>query len=567
MTKKEVAAVLEEIAVLLELVGENPFKVRSYTNAARAIEQLEEDLDTVVEEKRLREVKGVGDALEKKIEELVATGKLKYHQDLRDKFPETLFELFRIPGLGAKRVKTLYEDLNVRSLGELEYACTENRLTKLHGLGDKIQNKILDGIAFARKHQGLFLFPTASQEAESLRGGLSSDKSVIRIEVAGSIRRRKEVVKDIDIVASSNKPEALMKRLVRLTNVETVTAEGETKSSVVLKSGIAADLRVVTDEEFPYALHHFTGSKEHNVAMRQRARTRGLKMNEYGLFRDEKNVPCRDEAAIFKALDLPYIPPELREDMGELDARELPTLVEQKDLRGIIHCHTNFSDGSATLAEMARGAQKRGYHYLGIADHSQSAGYAHGMKPEDVLRQHKEIDQLNKILDRFRILKGVESDIRSDGSLDYEEALLRKFDFIIASVHSKLDMTETQATRRVVKAVENPLTTILGHPTGRLLLSRQGYPLNFDTVFDACAANQVAIEINANTYRMDLDWRHIKPAKGKGLKFCIGPDAHNVEGMDDVQYGLGIARKGWLEAGDLLNCMTVEEFLAWRKTR
>jgi len=312
MTKKEVAAVLEEIGVLLELAGENPFKARSYTNVARAVEQLEDDIETVVREKRLRDIKGVGDALEKKIEELVTTGTLKYHQDLRARFPESLFGLFRIPGLGAKRIKTLYEDLGISSLGELEYACTENRLVGLKGFGVKMQAKVLEGIGFAKKHRDLHLFDVAAGEAHRLRDYLAQGKPAIRIEVAGSIRRHKEVVKDIDILASTTAPETLMERFVQAEGVESVTAQGTTKSSVVLASGIAADLRVVSDEQFPYALHHFTGSKEHNVAMRQRARERGLKMNEYGLFRGEENVPCADEAAIFTALDLPYIPPELR---------------------------------------------------------------------------------------------------------------------------------------------------------------------------------------------------------------------------------------------------------------
>lgn len=566
MNKKEVAAVLEEIAILLELSGENPFKARSYSNVARAIEQHEEDIETVVREKRLRKIKGVGDALEKKVTELVTTGELQYHKELRAKFPESLFELFVIPGLGAKRIKTLYEKLGIRSLGELEYACTENRLIALKGFGPKIQVKVLEGLAFAKKHRGLHLFDTALAEAEHLRDWLAQDPSVIRIEVAGSIRRHKELIKDIDILASSKKPAVLMKRFVEAERVETVTAHGETKSSIVLQSGIAADLRVVSDKQFPYALHHFTGSKEHNVAMRQRARKQGLKMNEYGLFRGGKNIPCRDEASIFEKLGLPFIPPELREDMGELEADGLPGLVEQEDLLGVYHCHTTYSDGIATVTEMQQAARERGYAYIVIADHSQSAGYAGGLRPEAVRKQHKEIDNLNKRLKEFRILKGIEADIHTDGSLDYDESVLKTFDLVIAAVHSKLDMAEAEATTRIVKAVENPYTTILGHPTGRLLLSRQGYSLDFERVFDACSANNVAIEINANCHRLDLDWRYIKRAKEKGLKLCIGPDSHSVETLDDVVYGLGIARKGWLEPHNLLNCMTVEAFLAWRNS-
>lgn len=569
MNKKEVAAALEEIAVLLELSGENPFKARSYFNVARALEQLEEDIETVVREKRLRAIKGIGEALEKKIEEFVTTGSLKYLEDLRAKFPETLFELFAIPSLGAKRIKTLYEELGVQSLGELEYACTENRLLALKGFGEKMQQKLLEGIAFAKKHRDLHLFDAAFAEAQRLRDILAKDPAVIRIEIAGSLRRRKEVIKDIDILVSAKQSQSIMKRFVEAEGVEQVTACGDTKSSVILAAGIAADVRVVTDAQFPYALHHFTGSKEHNVAMRQRAREMGLKMNEYGLFRGEKNVPCKDETELFAALGLPLIPPELREDMGELSltVEALPRLVEREDLIGLFHCHSTYSDGAATIAQMAEAARERGYRYLALADHSQSAGYAGGLSPAAVEKQHQEIDALNKRLKGFRLLKGIESDIRTNGSLDYDEATLARFDLVIASVHSKLGMTEEEATRRIVRAVENPFTTILGHPTGRLLLAREGYPLDFNRVFNACAAHGVAIEINANCHRLDLDWRQCKRAKEKGIKLCIAPDAHNIEGMDDVVYGLGIARKGWLDAGDVLNSMTAEEFLGWRKSR
>ncbi len=564
MNKKDVAKILEEIAILLELSGENPFKSRSYENVARALEQHEEDIETLVKEKRLREIKGVGDALEQKIEELVTTGTLEYHQELRSKFPETLFELFGIPGLGAKRIKQLYEELGIKSLAELEAACNGDEMTNLKGFGDKMRQKILDGISLVKKHRGLYLLNRAWTEATMLRDYLAKDKSVIRIEIAGSLRRRKEVIKDIDILASSKNPKKLMERFVEAERVDRVTGHGDTKSSVILKSGIAADLRVVTDEEFPYALHHFTGSKEHNVAMRQRAKDMDLKMNEYGLFRGDKNVKCKDEAAIFKELDLPFIPPELREDMGELDVKKIPKLVERDDLVGLIHCHSTYSDGRDTIEHMAEAATERGYKYLILADHSQSAAYAGGLTPDKVKKQHGEIDKLNKKLKGFRIFKGIESDIRTDGSLDYEEDVLKSFDFIIASVHSKLEMSQDEATKRVVKAIENPYTSILGHPTGRLLLSRDGYPLDYEKVFDACRANNVAIEINANPHRLDLDWRYIKRAKDKGLWFSIGPDAHEVAGIDNVEYGVGIARKGWIEPKNLINCLSAEKLLKWR---
>jgi DNA polymerase (family 10) len=567
ITNREIVAALEEIAFLMELAGENPFKSRSYENAARTLSMVEEDIPTLVREGRLRQVPGVGEAIDAKVTELVNTGRLRFLDELRLKFPPTLFELFAIPGLGAKRVRVLYEELGIRSLTELEYAAFENRLVTLKGFGPKMQERILEGLEFAKRQRGLHLFPRALHEAERLRAWLEQEPSVVRLEVAGSLRRRKEIVKDIDIVASATDPAAVTERFLKADGVAQVTAHGDTKTSLYLEAGMAADLRVVTDKEFPYALHHFTGSKEHNVRMRQRAKDRGLKLNEYGLFRNDKLVACKDEAAIFAKLDLPYIPPELREDMGEFEAKEMPKLVEWPDLLGVFHCHTSYSDGKASVAQMAQGAAERGFRYIVIADHSISAGYAGGLSPARIAQQHAEIDALNQTFDGFRIVKAIESDIRADGALDYDADVLARFDLVIASIHSRLNMTEEEATARILRAVENPYTAILGHPTGRLLLGRAGYPLDIDRVIDACKANGVAIEINGSPARLDLDWRHVKRARDKGVKLCIGADAHSVESLGDVVYGLGIARKGWCEPGDLLNCMDVEEVLAWRKSR
>lgn len=564
MTNKEIVALLEEIALLLELAGESPFKSNAYRNVARQIEQSEEDVETLAGEGRLREIKGVGEALEQKITEYVTTGTLKYHDDLRAKFPESLFDLFGIPGLGPKRIKQVYEELGIKSLAELEAACTKGVLSGLKGFGPKMQEKVLAGIEFAKQQQGQHLYNRAFLEAKRLRHLLSEDSSTHEIEIAGSLRRCKEVVKDIDLIVSSDSPKKVMERFVSDVEVQRVTGHGETKSSVVLNSGVAADLRVVSEKEFPFALMHFTGSKEHNVALRQRAKDRGLKLNEYGLFKGERSLECTTEAEIYKALDLPYVPPELREDMGEFEVDSFPELVTLDDVIGMFHCHSKYSDGQNTVEEMALAAQELGYRYLTMTDHSQSAAYANGLRPEAVRKQQKEIDGLNKKNGDFRILKGIESDIRSDGSLDYDGKVLKSFELVIVSIHSGLDMSEKDATKRIVAAVENPYTTILGHPTGRLLLSRKGYPLNYEKVFDACLANNVAIEINANCHRLDLDWRHVRRAKERGLKLCIGPDAHSTGGLEDMIYGVGIARKGWLEVEDLLNCMTVDEFIAWR---
>jgi DNA polymerase (family 10) len=439
---------------------------------------------------------------------------------------------------------------------------------KLKGFTTKTQAKILEGIEFAKKHQGEHLFNEASAAAEELIEYLKEDQSVLRIELAGSLRRHKEIIKDIDIVVSSAHPARVMERFVRAPRLLKVTGHGETKSSIVVEPGIAADLRVVTDQEFPFALAHFTGSKEHNVVMRQRAKERGLKLNEYGLFREGgESLACASEEEIFKALDLPYIAPEMREDTGEFDAEQLPNLLEVRDLRGLIHCHTNWSDGVDTLETMVQRVKSCGYEYILVTDHSQTAAYAGGLKPDDVARQQAEIDALNARLKHFKVLKGIESDIRLDGSLDYEEDVLKTFDLIIASVHQKLEMTEEEATTRLIKAIENPYTNIIGHPTGRLLLQRPGYPINVDKILDACLANGVALEINANCKRLDLDWRSVRKGKDKGVKFCIGPDAHRVEGIDFVRFGVGIARKGWLEKDDVINTMTWKELLAWRDAK
>jgi DNA polymerase (family X) len=565
MTKKEIIALLEEIALLLDLAGESPFKSRAYTQVARQIERLEVPVETLVKEERLREIKGVGDALEQKLTEFVLTGALDYHQKLRSQFPPTLFDLFGIPGLGPKRIKQVYDELNIQSLDTLEQSCEDGTLASLKGFGPKMLDKLQRGIKFTKLHQGQFHFDKAYTEAMRIKEFLTEEPSIIRIDIAGSLRRCKDIVKDVDLIVSCTDPEAIMKRFVEDEQVLIITGHGDTKSSVLLKSGLSADLRVVSDEQFPYALAHFTGSKEHNVVMRQRAKERNLKLNEYGLFEGEDNQVCTSEADIYAKLDLPFIPPELREDRGEFSLTKTPPLLELSDLLGVIHCHSTYSDGQNTMADMAQAAQEAGYTYLTITDHSQSAGYAGGLQLYRVEEQHREIESLNIGFENFRLIKGIESDIKADGSLDYSDDILDTFELIIASVHSNLDMTEEEATTRIVKAIEHPQTNILGHPTGRLLLKRKGYDLNYEKIFDACVTNGVAIEINANCKRLDLDWRYVRQARDKGIKLCISPDAHSTGAIDFMKYGVGIARKGWLSAGDILNNLPVDDFLTWCK--
>lgn len=563
MDKKHIAEILAEIGTLLELKGENPFKCRAYHNAARALDGLSEDIGDLIKQKKLGDVKGIGEGLRLKIEELHEKGALKYYEDLKKSVPEGLLQMIRLPGLGPRRAKTIYDKLGVKSVGELEYACKENRLLKLEGFGEKSQDKILHAIQFYRRSQNRFLFSSAWAEAQQIAAELQKDKkNVGRIEIAGSLRRRKEIIKDIDLVVATKNPSAVMKKFVSLPGLKNVVAHGPTKSSVVLSSGIQADLRCVSASEFPFTLHHFTGSREHNIALRSRAQSMGLKMNEYGLFKGKKSLPCKSEEEIFKALGLACIPPELRENQGEIEAAEknkLPHLIDWGDLKGTFHNHSTYSDGVNTVEAMAAQAQKLGLEYMGLSDHSQSAFYAHGMKPADIKRQHREIDALNKRYKNFRIFKGVESDILADGSLDYPEDILKNFDFVIASIHSRFQMDEKEMTGRIIKALKNPYTTMLGHMTGRLLLSREPYRLDVKRIIDTAAANNKIIELNANPYRLDIDWRHLHYAKSAGLKISINPDAHRVEGIADIACGIGIARKGWIEKTDVINTLPLKE--------
>lgn len=568
MDKKQVADILEEIGVLLELKGENPFKTRAYGNAARALRGLTEELHDLVAANRLREIKGVGEAISLKIAELVTSGRLQYYDDLRSSFPPGFMDLLRIPGFGPKKARKLWEELGIDSIDALEAACKADKLSKLEGFGAKSQQKILEGIQQLRQFSGRHLFHKAYEAAQPLFAAVKNHPKVIRAELAGSLRRHKETIKDIDIVASCKDRDraAIMDFFTRQPGVQSVVAKGDTKSSVLLANGIPADLRLLQDLQFPYLLHHFTGSAEHNIAMRGLAQKMGIKVSEHGLFKNDKLIPCKDEAAIFAALGMQYVPPELREDMGEIEAalnKEIPDLITPRDLRGVLHCHSTHSDGANSIKEMAEACQKLGFEYLGISDHSMSVGYAHGLTPARVKAQHKEIDKLNTEMKNFRIFKGTECDILPDGRLDYPDEVLASFEFVIASVHSSMNMNEEQATKRLIKAMEHPAVRMLGHPTGRLLLGREGYPLNHRKVIDAAAALGVSIEINASPYRFDLDWRHCKYARDKGVLISINPDAHTRDGIADIFYGVGIARKGWLRKKDVLNTRNAKELAKW----
>lgn len=556
MDRHQVAGVLDECGTLLELKGENPFRSNAYHNAARAVQQLEGNLDELVEKGGLSGVKGLGAAMIEKIGELVRTGKLEFHENLKKEVPHGLVEMLRIQGFGPKRIKHAYEELGIDTIDKLRAACADGRLAGLKGFGEKTARKILDGLAFLDKAGQRVLYPVAMAAARPILEALADHPAVRKIELCGSLRRAAPTIKDVDVLVASGDPEPIMERFTSLPGVRQVTSKGTTRSSVVLEGGIAADLRVVSEEQFPFALHYFTGSKAHNVAVRGLAQDKGLKLNEYELAGDKKKIPCKDEAAIYEALGLEYIPPELRENTGEIEAAakgELPELIGYDDLTGCFHCHTTYSDGLATLAQMVAGAKKAGLAYLGIADHSKTAAYAKGLSVQRVHEQHAEIDRLAAGEKKFRIYKGIESDILADGSLDYDEETLASFDYVVASIHSPLGMNEKAMTERVVRAIRHPRCTMLGHPTGRLLLQREGFPIDLETVLKEAVRHGVMIEINAHPMRLDLDWIFCKRAKALGVTLVINPDAHAVSGFGDLRYGIAVARRGWLEAKNVFN--------------
>ncbi len=563
--KQELARIFAEIAVLLELKGENPFKIRAYEAAARILEELDGDLESFVASGRMDATKGIGQALGLKIREFLAEGRLKYYEELKESVPAVLFELVKIPGLGPKKALQLHERLGVNSIGELEYACRENRLVTLPGFGAKTQERILQGIDYVKRFQGQFLLADVWPLAEKIAAWLEGRPGVDRAAVAGSICRRKETVKDIDIVMAAAEPSEATGLAAALPGVEAVLGQGPTKTSVKLANGMNVDVRAVRPEEFAAALHHFTGSKEHHVGLRGLAKEKGLKINEYGIETTAgERLLIADEAAFYRALGLDYIEPELREGLGEIEAAAggtLPALVTPGDIRGVFHVHTTFSDGSATPAEMAAATRERGWEYLGVSDHSRTAVYARGLRLETVDEQRREIERLNAANPGFRLMAAIECDILPDGSLDYPDEVLAAFDFVIASVHSAFRQSEADMTRRIIRAMENRYVGVLGHPTGRILLARDGYGVDLGAVVAAAAATGTVIEINASPYRLDLDWRWCRKAKEAGVLLAINPDAHAQAELDYVAYGVAMARKGWLTAADIVNTRPAAEAL------
>lgn len=563
MKNLEIAWALQEIADLIELRGEDSFKAAAYRRAARALESLDGDVEHLYEEGRLLEISGVGKSIAEKMAEIITRGTCQYLEDLRRAVPPGLKDLMEVPGVGAKTASVIFRHLGISNLGELEKAAREKRLRTVPGLGPKKEMSILHGLETMQQRGGRTIAGLARPLAESLVGVLSQVPGVIDVSIAGSLRRWKETVGDIDLVAAAEDAEAVMDVFVRLPWVREVVARGETKTSVLVNTGRQADLRVVRPDQFVTALHHFTGSKEHNVRLRGRARDLGLKINEYGVFKEgeETSIPVAEESDIYASLKLPYIPPELREDAGEVEAAEaekLPDLLQPGDIRGDLHCHTRWSDGVGSIADMAAKARSLGYEYLTITDHSRSLVIANGLSPERLAEQRKEIERAESSVG-IRVLRGIEVDILKDGSLDLPESTLADLDVVTASIHTGFRQDGVTLTERVISAMKSPHVDIIGHPTGRLLGRRDPHPLDLERIYEVAAKTGTALELNASPDRLDLNDHQVRRAKEHGIKIAVNTDAHAPDTMEDMRYGVGQARRGWLEAGDVLNTSPWDE--------
>jgi len=565
MKNRLVAKILYEVADLLELEGVE-FKPRAYRRAAQAVESCPIPIEDLVAQGRLHELPGVGESIAQKIEEIVKTGKLALHEELKAKLPVDLYALTQVEGIGPKTAKLLYEAIGVRTLEDLERVAREGKIREVKGLGPKIEEKILRGLQEARGTEKRELLGYALPLARNLRQKLLSTGLFQRIELAGSLRRGKETVGDLDLLAISDRPEEASRAFCGLAEVEEVLAQGPKKSSVKLSGGLQADLRIVPEESFGAALQYFTGSKAHNIRLRERAVARGWKLNEYGLFdENDRMIAGRSEEEIYRALGLSFIPPELREDQGEIQAAEagaLPKLVELREILADLHVHTDWSDGKMSLPEVVEAARARGLRYVAITDHMRFAQAIPGLSPDDLRRQIEEIQRLNESLKDFRLLCGVEANIARDGTVDVPRDLLSQIDLVIASVHTHFRLSKKEMTERLVRAVEDEGVDVLGHPTGRLIGERPAYEADWDEVFRRAAKAGTALEVNANPQRLDLPADLIRRALEYGVKFILGTDAHAQEHLDFLEYGVLTLRRGWAESKDVLNTLPFEAFLA-----
>jgi DNA polymerase (family X) len=566
------AHVLSRIADHLDLCGENPFKVRAYRAAAKAVLAVAaDDLRPLLRSGELRQLRGLGPATLAVIEDLVERGESRYLEELRESAPEGLLELIGVPGLNRARIQAIHRELGIASMADLESAARDGRLTRVKGLGPKTSRKILEGIQFLRRARPLRLYVHAVGEATALRDVVRSHPEISCVEIAGSLRRRREVVGDVDLVAAcTSDPVKVAQSFTRLPGLASASGD-EATVALRFTHGLALDLHCVPSHRFGTALFRATGSVQHVAEVALALAGAGFRVDGDALLdTDGLEVPVPDETALYSRARLTWVPPELREGLGEVEAAAragLPTLITEADIRGVLHCHSTYSDGKHDIAAMSAAAQARGWSYLGISDHSQAAFYASGVSREDMLAQHDEIDALNSGMQGFRILKGVEADILADGRLDYDESLLDRFDYVIASIHSRFRMDGDAMTARILRAMDDPHMTILAHPTGRLLLSREPYALDLDAVFDKAAALGVAVELNADPHRLDLDWRFLQQARSRGVTVEIGPDAHSRGALEWTELGVAMARKGWLRAADVLNTRSADDVLAFARKR
>ncbi len=562
---------LRDIALLLQLKGENAFRCRAYEVAADRLAGVSEDLGALIAEGKLQNLPGIGPALAEKITEMATTGRMLFLDSLHAEFPPRILELLKLPDLGPRKVAALWHELQIGDIDSLEAACRDQRLRSLRGFGARSEEKILSGIALYRRSGSRRRLNEVLPVAEELVDRLSSTPGVLRASIAGSVRRFCETAADVDIIASAAEPGPVLEAFAHQPQVAQVLGSGESKCSVrLLANDLQADLRVLPDHDFATALHHFTGSKAHHIRLRGLAQDRGLKISEWGVHRGEEKLHVDDEESLYRLLEMQYVPPELREDWGEVDAareHRLPMdLVTQADILGNVHSHSTWSDGRNSLEEMARAAQALGLRYLTVTEHSQSASYARGLKPDDLKRQWDEIDRINSELKGFRLLRGSEVDILETGELDFPEALLEQLEVVIASVHARFQMDEDQMTKRVLRAFDNPFTQILGHPTGRLINSREPYPLRMEEVLDRAAEKGVALEVNGNPHRLDLKAEHVRTALERGVKLVVSTDAHSTTELGHLKYSVGTARKGWARKQDVLNTLPLDQFAATLKT-
>lgn len=567
MDRTGVARALDQLAAYLELKGENTFRVRAFTGAAKTVEGFPGELETAIADGSLAEAKGIGPAILQVITELVQTGRSELLEQLREDVPPGLVEMLGISGLGVSKVRTLHETLGIETLAELEVAARDGRLAALPRFGQRTAENILRGITFLRAASEWRLSHHAAQEAHAVAEALGKLPHILAVHVAGDVRRSAEVVRDLVMVlVADSSADEVFKQLAAFPGASEIAGQDERSATLRLAGGSSVQVIVTPPQNLGAVLVQATGNDGHLTALARVGKEAGFNLAGVALWKGSQFVPTPTEEALYTALGLPWIPPELRETGNEV-GRAVPALLTRDAMRGFLHCHTTYSDGSNSAAELAAACGDAGYEYLGITDHSRAAAYAGGMTPDDLKRQWDEIDALNATNPGIRVLKGIESDILADGSLDYPDEILAGFDFIIASIHSRFNLSETEMTERVCRAMTSPYMTILGHPTGRLLLAREAYPINLDRVFEVAAANRVAIEINADPHRLDLDWRVLARAREAGVVISIGADAHNIAGLVNVDYGIGIARKGGLGPDDVLNCRDVDGFLAFAAQR